>query len=88
VYGPFGQRIYLAVGARPVELRLLDGETTEQYSETMVALKSDIQKLKAFRDEVREKGRELTDDLSHHMAETFEGARFRVMEFDESSESL
>ena len=87
VHSPHEPALSVAVGAKPVVFHAMGNETLQQYSERLEGLRSDPQARAGFEKQVEEKGGELVGDLSYHIASAFPGARFSVIEQDESGEN-
>ncbi len=88
LHSPHEAAFSVAIGARPVALHAMPSETFEQYADRTTKLRSDPAEVARFEKEVDEKGRELVSDLSYHISSAFPGARFTVIEQDESGDIL
>ncbi|MGA2663493.1 MAG: hypothetical protein ABSF83_00910 [Nitrososphaerales archaeon] len=87
VHSPHEPALSVTVGAKPVALHVVENETLQQYSDRLERLRSDPQARANIEKQVEEKGSELVGDLSYHIASAFPGARFSVIEQDESDEN-
>lgn len=83
VHSPHEAALTVAIGARPVVLHAMKGETYEQYADRTENLRTDPVEVAKFEKEVDEKGKELVKDLSYHISTAFPGARFTVIEQNE-----
>jgi len=88
VHSPHEPALAVAVGARPVVLHAMENETPDQYARRMETLRDDQAEATRFEKEVDDKGKELVRDLSYHISSAFPGARFTVVEQDESRDVL
>lgn len=88
VHSPHEPGLSLTIGAKPVLLHAMEGETLTDFEARIEKLRTDSAELEKFQKETEERGREFTSDLSHHISESFPGAHFKVIEMDESDEAL
>ena len=88
VHSPHEPALSVAIGATPVALHTQDGETLDEYSQRTEKLRTDPATREAFEKELEEKARDLVSDLSYHISSTFPGARFSVVEQDETAETF